>query len=114
MIDLLTNDRFEIRNLQAFHRELDREKGFDLDVFRNVAYLVEELGEVVSAARQLQQARGLAEEEEARDRLGEELADCLAYLLKLANYTEIDLQACYAKKMRRNVTRTWPKKPHDA
>lgn len=113
MTDLPANDRLGIRDLQAFHRALDEEKAFDLDMFRNVAYLVEELGEVVSTARQLRQARGLAEEEEARACLGEELSDCLAYLLKLANYAEIDLQAAYVKKMRRNVTRTWPRKPRD-
>jgi len=28
-----------IRELQAFHESLDREKGFDLDMLRNVAYL---------------------------------------------------------------------------
>jgi NTP pyrophosphatase (non-canonical NTP hydrolase) len=102
-----------IRDLQAFHVILDREKAFDLDLFRNIAYLVGELGEVVHAARQFKRAEGTLERAETQDHLGEELADCLAYLLKLANYAGIDLQAAYVKKMRRNVTRTWPQRPHE-
>jgi len=86
-----------IRELQAFHESLDREKGFDLDMLRNVAYLSEEIGEVVSAIRDFKKAGGPSALEEARTHLGEELADCLAYILKLAN-------------MERNLTRTWYKK----
>lgn len=112
MIDFPTNDAITIGDLQAFHRELDTEKGFDRDLFRNLTYLMAELGETVRAARQLERARGLPEEDEARDHLGEELADCLAYVLKLANYAGIDLEACYAKKMKQNLGRTWSKKPH--
>jgi NTP pyrophosphatase (non-canonical NTP hydrolase) len=111
--ELLTGETLEIRELQAFHVMLDREKAFDLDLFRNIAYLVGELGEVVRAARQFQRAEGTLDQAETRDHLGEELADCLAYLLKLANYAGIDLQAAYVGKMRRNVTRTWPQRPHE-
>lgn len=114
MIVFPGRDALTIRDLQAFHRELDTEKGFDQDLFRNLTYLMAELGEAVRAARQLERARGLPDENEGRDHLGEELADCLAYVLKLANYAGIDLQACYAKKMRQNLGRTWSKKPHGA
>jgi NTP pyrophosphatase (non-canonical NTP hydrolase) len=112
MVDFSISDTLTIRDLQAFHQELDTEKDFDRDLFRNLAYLMAELGETVRAARQLERARGLPEEDEARDHLGEELADCLAYVLKLANYADIDLQACYTKKMKQNLRRTWSKKPH--
>jgi NTP pyrophosphatase (non-canonical NTP hydrolase) len=109
MVDFPANDRCAIRDLQAFHRELDEAKGFDRDLFRNLTYLMAELGEAVRAARQLERARGQPEEDEARDHLGEELADCLAYVLKLANYAGVDLQACYTKKMKQNLERTWRK-----
>jgi len=36
-----------------------------------------------------------------------ELADLLAYILKLANYTGIDLEQAYVEKMRLNVGRQW-------
>jgi len=42
-----------------------------------------------------------------RDGLAEELADCLAYVVKLANYAGVDLEAAYLAKMRRNVGREW-------
>ena len=52
---------------------------------------------------------------EARDRaieaatatLEEELADALAYLLKIANDTGVDLESAYVKKMAHNWRRTW-------
>jgi NTP pyrophosphatase (non-canonical NTP hydrolase) len=42
-----------------------------------------------------------------RENLGQELADCLAYIFKLANYMGIDLQAAYLQKMSDNMSRTW-------
>ena len=114
MSGLINRDLLTIRDMQAFHVELDREKGFDTDMIRNIAYLVGELGEVVTAARDLRRIAETADGHKARDHLGEELSDCLAYLLKLANYAGIDLQAAYVDKMRRNVTRTWPNRPDDA
>jgi NTP pyrophosphatase (non-canonical NTP hydrolase) len=35
------------------------------------------------------------------------LADCLAYILKLANYMEVDLEEAYLEKMKTNVGRNW-------
>ena len=107
MNGLFNEDKLCIRELQAFHESLDREKGFDLDMLRNVAYLSEEIGEVVSAIRELKKADEPSALKEARAHLGEELADCLAYILKLANYGGIDLQEAYVRKMERNLNRTW-------
>ena len=42
-----------------------------------------------------------------RTTLRSELADLLAYTIKLANYTGIDLEEAYLEKMRVNVQRTW-------
>ena len=36
-----------------------------------------------------------------------ELADLLAYILKLSNYTDIDLEAAYQDKMKQNIGRDW-------
>ena len=96
-----------LRDLQAFHEKLDSEKEFDTDLFRNIAYLTEEVGEVVHAARALKRASESSDLERAREHVGEELADCLAYILKLANYAEVDLQDAYLSKMRRNLDRSW-------
>ena len=107
---ILHEDKLCIRELQVFHESLDREKGFDSDMLRNVAYLSEEIGEVVSAIRDFKNADEPSAVEAARTHLGEELADCLAYILKLSNYGGIDLQEAYLRKMERNLTRTWHKK----
>ncbi len=111
MNDFFNGDQVCLREMQTFHEMLDREKGFDRDMLRNVAYLAEETGEVVGAIRELRNADGASAEETARAHLGEELADCLAYILKLANYGGLDLQEAYVKKMNRNLNRAWHKKP---
>lgn len=100
-----------LRECQAFHEWLDREKGFSRDLPLNVMLLVEEVGEVAKEVRRIERARRAqdfrAESENARRNLREELADCLAYIVKLANYTEIDLEEAYVEKMRVNVSRDW-------
>jgi NTP pyrophosphatase (non-canonical NTP hydrolase) len=111
MKELLAKDDLCLQDLQAFHESLDHEKGFDLDKLRNVAYLSEEIGEVVHAIRELEKAKSSDASEKAREHLGEELADCLAYVLKLANYGGVDLQEAYVRKMTQNLDRTWRKKP---
>ena len=107
MIDLLSKDNLGLNDLQAFHRELDKEKHFDQDIFRNIAYLSGEIGELVSAIRKLRKIKDLSEEADARNHVGEELADCLAYVVKLANYAEVDLHEAYVNKMRKNMNREW-------
>jgi NTP pyrophosphatase (non-canonical NTP hydrolase) len=107
MTDLLSRDTLVLQDLQTFHKELDKEKQFDQDIFRNIAYLSGEIGELVSAIRKLRKVQNLSEEMEARNHVGEELADCLAYVVKLANYADIDLHEAYVNKMRRNLDREW-------
>ena len=110
MLDLLSKDNLSLEDLQAFHRELDKEKQFDQDIFRNIAYLSGEIGELVSAIRKLRKVEDISEEPDARKQIGNELADCLAYVIKLANYTEIDLEDAYRNKMKLNLTREWHSK----
>ena len=116
MIEVLDRTRPTLADFQAFHRWLDTEKGFDQDPFRNIAYLSGEVGEVIHALRGYLRAADCAGSEsktcgdavaEAQEQIGEELADCLAYIVKLANITGIDLEAAYVAKMKRNVTRDW-------
>lgn len=103
----LAGEPLTLRDMQAFHRALDQAKHFDLDLIRNIAYLAGELGEVVQAARRWQREQQTPAADQAAEHLGCELADCLAYLLKLANYAGIDLEAAYVSKMRYNLSRTW-------
>lgn len=109
-----------LSRFQQFHRELDAAKGFDPDIFFNFMLLTEEVGEVarllthaqmdmrrlerqgVSVAEAYQQ--GLRQQQEA---LKGEIADLLAYVLKLANYAGINLEEAYLQKMQQNLSRTW-------
>lgn len=107
MEELLAKNNLALQDLQAFHKELDEEKQFDKDIFRNVAYLTGEIGEFVSAVRKLRKITDSQEVIDAHEHVGEEIADCLAYVVKLANYAEIDLHEAYVKKMKRNLNREW-------
>ncbi len=115
---LLQNGRLPA--YQQFHRQLDAAKGFDPDLFFNYMLLTEEMGEVGS---ELVKIWGDAKHLEADGRsprdahqaavtrhratLQTELADLLAYILKIANYTGIDLEQAYVEKMERNLGRKW-------
>ena len=107
--EILERGKVGIGDVQEFHRFLDKQKGFSPDMFLNVALLVEELGEVVKETRALLWDSDLSDHdrEQVRGRIGEELADCLAYLAKLANYAGADLEAAYLTKMHRNIERNW-------
>ncbi len=106
---------------QEFHQHLDRSKAFDPDLFFNYVLLTGEMGEIAGElakiwreAAQLRASGQTAAEaqQEAinkyRETLCSELADLLAYTLKLANYAGIDLEQAYQEKMRQNINRVWP------
>ena len=112
--------RRRLKDFQAWHRELDREKGFSADPLENVLGLMDEVGELVRAIRRIRNLEekyvaqvGNREEARARaarevmDNLQEEMADVLAYLLKLANNFGIDLEEAYVEKMEHNWERVW-------
>ncbi|NJL93916.1 MAG: hypothetical protein HC915_09400 [Anaerolineae bacterium] len=96
--------RRRLGDFQRFHRELDQVKGFPSDLLLNFVGLQEEIGEL---ARALRQAQGTTHESTTRKHIREELADILAYVLKIANYTGVDLEAAYLEKMAANKARVW-------
>ena len=115
-----TNGGRRLGDFQRFHRALDREKGFIADLFFNYICLTEEVGEIGRVLKQTwrQQDRLLPQvgnRREALDRaldagktdLQAELADALAYLLKIANDAGIDLELAYLRKMGENWQRSW-------
>jgi deoxyguanosine kinase len=108
-------------DFQSFHRHLDQSKGFDPNLFFNYILLTEEVGEVASVlvkiwgeTQQLMSNGRIPSEahqtalEKHRPQLRSELADLLAYTLKLANYADIDLEKAYLEKMQANIGRSWP------
>jgi len=109
-----------LSDFQQFHVSLDAEKGFDPDPFLNYIGLAEEMGELARALkvtwlRQAQlrdQGHSVDQAQtdslnENRERIQDELADCLAFLLKLSNYAGIDLEEAYLQKMEINAQRQW-------
>ena len=117
--DLLARGR-PLADLQRFHTELDKSKGFNTNVYFNFLRLCEEIGELGSELAKLWQveemllAQGQTTGQARSLALGKqgpflrsELADCMAYLLKLANYTGIELETAYLNKMQENRQRVW-------
>ncbi len=105
---------------QRFHVELDRSKGFITDLYFNYLCLSEEIGELGSELAELWRQEALLARqgqsrqeakkgalERRRESLEEELADCMAYLLKMSNDAGINLEEAYLSKMRVNKARQW-------
>jgi deoxyguanosine kinase len=120
MLDDLTEGPHRLTDFQRFHLSLDAQKGFESDMLFNFAGLSEEVGELARElkllwVRQAELEREGNEPEQARaqaltthrDRLRDELADSLAYLLKLSNYVGINLEDAYLEKMAQNARRRW-------
>ena len=119
--DAFPNEMQTIAVFQAFHRWLDEQKEFDPDIMFNMVLLTGEVGEVAEVLKRVwKKARGLQKRQNAppdgamesaladhREELGAELADCLGYIFKLANYCDIDLQEAYLEKMAVNIRRSW-------
>jgi deoxyguanosine kinase len=96
-----------LSDFQRWHLALDEEKGFLQDIFFNYICLTEELGELGAVLARSWRARELGQEPDNQAALREEVADCLAYLIKLANYAGFDLEEAYLEKMRVNRERGW-------
>lgn len=97
-----------LSDFQQFHRQLDHDKGFQTDPYVNMLFLQEEVGELASAfaRRWVANAQG-RQPADMLPAIREELADVLAYVIKLANYVGIDLEEAYLDKMRVNNMREW-------
>lgn len=107
-----------LSDYQRFHTELDRIKGFNTNMYFNYLRLSEEMGELGSALAELWREETALTEigqpdpqarrnalRKCRQDLESEMADCMAYLLKMANYAGIDLETAYLQKMNQNRDR---------
>jgi deoxyguanosine kinase len=101
-----------LADFQRFHGELDKVRGFNTDLYLSYLGLNEEMGALSHALSELwraetaSRAEGCSEEmaqvamTNVRHQLEEELAECMAYLLKMANYAGIDLEMAYVEQMK--------------
>lgn len=118
--ETFTEDHRRLPDFQRWHQAFDREKGFSTDLFFNFICLLEEIGELANEIAHIWKRQEMLRRDgmaagpaldaavsEQQAGLRDELADCLAYILKLANYAGIDLEAAYLAKMQANRGRTW-------
>lgn len=120
---MFPNEMKRIRDFQAFHQWMDDQKGWRKDLMLNMVLLTGEVGEVANELKKIvwrasllreemgEEAARAAAEAEYRESLGLELADCLAYIFKIANNAGVDLESAYLTKMEKNVKREWTAPP---
>jgi len=111
-----------MKDLQEFMREYQKEMGWEINdenylksresLLNNYMLLTTEIAEVAEELRKVfnQTQQGVLNEMEqeeaflrakgsAKENIGKELADCLAYLLKFYHYFGIDLEESFYEKM---------------
>jgi len=104
--DLAAGER-RLRDFQAFHDWLDGARRFSRDPLLNFVKMQEEIGELARLVAARSGAKTDVEAPSTLEAVGLELADVLAYLLKLANSLGVDLEAAYLEKMQANLNRRW-------
>ena len=93
--------------LQRATKEFVYEKGFEKETIKDVLLLY--IGEVLELIKSIQKSTNLKtkiEKENLKD-VENEFADCLIYLLDLANLSDIDLEKAFLNKMKLNKEADW-------
>ncbi|WP_413377351.1 MazG nucleotide pyrophosphohydrolase domain-containing protein [Alkalihalobacillus sp. 1P02AB] len=112
-----------MKEVQHYLKDFQKEKNWDIPnrefleskmaILNNYMLLTTEVSEVAEEFRgiftmtkQLQQSENLTEEEAFirakelhKENISKELADCIAYIIKFANYFEIDMEKSFYNKM---------------
>jgi NTP pyrophosphatase (non-canonical NTP hydrolase) len=98
----------QLSDYQDYIRQVCKERGWDknnpLEIF---LLLSEEVGELAKAIRNRLKLYHEEGKIQAFDGLHLELADIFSYLLDLANYYEIDMEAAFREKEKLNSGRIW-------
>jgi NTP pyrophosphatase (non-canonical NTP hydrolase) len=98
----------DLATLQAYMRKMVQLRGFDDESVRDVMLLlVEEIGELAKSIRREIGLKVGASKPEDRKKVAHELADCLIYLLDIANLEEIDLDEAFRAKEAINHKKIW-------
>jgi NTP pyrophosphatase (non-canonical NTP hydrolase) len=100
--------RADLAMLQAYIRKVVHLRGFDNESVRDVMLLlVEEVGELAKAIRREIGLKVGVSKPEDRKNVAQELADCLIYLLDIANLADIDLDSAFLAKEKVNNRKSW-------
>lgn len=95
-----------MQDFQKYVHKMVIKRGFENETPKDVFLLLtEEWGEL---ARAMREAEGLKMADDTkRSKIAEELADCLIYLLDLANQHGVDLEQAFRIKEEKNKKRVW-------
>ncbi|MCY3016287.1 MAG: hypothetical protein NT171_16565 [Planctomycetota bacterium] len=97
-----------LSQLQAYVRKVVALRGFDKESLRDVVLLmVEEVGELAKATRRQIGLKVGATNIDAHKAVAHELADCLIYLLDIANIANVDLDIAFREKENINSQKVW-------
>jgi NTP pyrophosphatase (non-canonical NTP hydrolase) len=89
--------------LQAYIKRIVAARGFDDESIRDVVLLlVEEVGELAKAVRRAMGLKTSPSSSREQKTVSHELADCLIYLLDIANLADIDLEQAFQEKEKLN------------
>lgn len=111
--DLISPPRRRLADFQRWQKTLDQGDGALNDLYFNFIGLTQEVGELGAEMRAIWRQQNMLYQKvgnqpeameqamsECLPHLRAELADCLAYLMKLANNAGIDLEAAYLEKVK--------------
>jgi len=101
-----------LTDLQKYILKWKKERGFNVtNPVIEMMYLTEEIGELAAAIRRSDKMKKTHYDinKDRDDKVGDEMADILYFLLNIANIYNIDLEDAFMKKAAENETRVWKK-----
>lgn len=97
-----------ISDMQKYVQKMVYARGFQNETLEQVMLLLtEEIGELAKAVRTATGIKVGIDEKKRYKTIDLELADCLIYILDLANLASIDLQRAFSEKERLNDLKVW-------
>lgn len=111
--------RFDIENptMKDFQEMVIKQKeylGFNWsDQIKECFHLMEEVGELAGAVRRSMKGSAVDDAsrgETSKEHIGEEIADCMIFLMSIANQHEVDIEEAFRNKVHKNLNRTWHRK----
>lgn len=97
-----------LTEFQNYVRDMVKRRGFEKETIEDVLLLlVEEIGELARAIRDLKGLKVSRKSEDVYKNLRGEMADCLIYLLDIANLANVNLEDALREKEKLNSARKW-------
>ncbi len=111
---IFPNTPATLADWQGYIKQMKVERGFDTSNKINECFLLgEEIGELFKAVRKAEGWK-IDTTDQKNDDVAHELADCLIFLLSIANQHGIDIESALREKEAINNNRTWAEKEKTA